>query len=530
MKKSNIIFLTFALLALMSQCKKEDSSTIANLSGESVPITLNVQSHEGAKVDVNTTAGTVTFEGGDIIHVGSGGKYVGALTHNGDHQFVGNIMNPTAGQPLHFYFLGNTAPEVALTSGSAESGTFVISDQTTHLPIVSYAPSNENYDPGTSNYTAYLLNKCALVKFNIITEAETATCIKGLNNKVVIDFTDNTMTFGQDGDGSIMLPAGNGYRWAVLLPQASLEEGGAGSAYAVDGAYTGVRPALPEICPNGYYADGYMVSVNLYPGVINGKFSVGQYRQVYFSKGNLRYHCSTEAPEWRFADNQYDLLPFNGSAYAANSDGWIDMFGWATSGYNHGGTYYKPWITDGWAPYYYAYGDRYCNLSDRTGKADWGYNEISNGGATENQWRTLASSEWQYLLNVRTTESYLRYAKAKVNGVNGVILLPDDWSMEYYHLNDPNYYNSSYTSNVIDADTWVTSLESHGAVFMPATGVREYSAIHEQGNIGCYWTSTCNGDVEAAAYSFIFSSTIMSPTQSRGRHMGYSVRLVHDAE
>lgn len=525
MKRISTIVLALVMVMTMAQCKKNEETNY----NETVTITLNVKGNNGSKVVVNPATGTVDFENGDKVYVGSGGKYVGILTHNGTN-FTGSIMNPVEGQPLHFYFLGNVLPVEVLASGLAEEGAFIISDQTTRLPVVSYAPSNEHYITGTTTYTAQLLNKCALVKFNVTTEAETATCVKGLNNKVTIDFTDNTLSFSQDGEGEIVLPAGNGDRWAILLPQEAIDEGGTGTAYAIDGAYTGVRPALPEIIANGYYADGYAVSVNLYPGIINGKFSVGQYRQVYFSKGNLRYYCSTSAPEWRFADNQYDLLSFDGTAYSSNSEKWIDMFGWATSGYNHGGTYYQPWITDGWAPYYYAYGDRYCNLSDRTGKADWGYNAISNGGETENQWRTLASSEWKYLLEVRTTASYLRYAKGNVNGVNGLILLPDDWSMEYYHLESPNYYGSSFSSNIIDADTWAASLESHGAVFLPAAGWRQYSSIYIQGTSCLYWTSTCDGSVEAGAYAMFFASDSYSTEATRGRHLGYSVRLVHDAE
>ena len=54
-------------------------------------------------------------------------------------------------------------------------------------------------------------------------------------------------------------------------------------------------------------------------------------------------------------------------------------------------------------------------------KSDWG-NTIGSG------WRTLTSAEWTYLFDSRTTTSGVRYAKATVNGVSGVILLPDDWS------------------------------------------------------------------------------------------------------
>ena len=55
-------------------------------------------------------------------------------------------------------------------------------------------------------------------------------------------------------------------------------------------------------------------------GAINGKFSVSDGKQVYFSKGNLRYASS----KWSFFDNQYDYY----TSYSA--DAW-DHFGWSTS-------------------------------------------------------------------------------------------------------------------------------------------------------------------------------------------------------
>ncbi len=57
-------------------------------------------------------------------------------------------------------------------------------------------------------------------------------------------------------------------------------------------------------------------------------------------------------------------------------------------------------------------------------KRDWGiYNPIVNGGNQAGLWRTLTGTEWGYVLGRRWTP----YAIAIVNGVWGVVVLPDGW-------------------------------------------------------------------------------------------------------
>ena len=111
MKKISMILMAFALAITMSQCKKNEGQPTSN--DEVVTITLDVKQNNGSKVVVNPNTGTVDFETGDKIYVGSGSKYVGFLTHNGTN-FVGNITNPTENQPLQFYFLGNVTPQETL--------------------------------------------------------------------------------------------------------------------------------------------------------------------------------------------------------------------------------------------------------------------------------------------------------------------------------------------------------------------------------------------------------------------------------
>lgn len=261
MKKISIILAAFALAMTMSQCKKNEEPTTSD--DEVVTITLDVKNNSSSKVVVNTATGTVDFETGDKIYVGSGGKFVGFLIHNGTN-FIGNITNPTEDQPLQFYFLGNVTPQETLSVGTTEECSVIISDQTEHLPVISCAASNENYVSGVTAYSAHLLNKCALVKFNVTTPSNSPICITGMKNKVTVDFTQNTMTPSMDGEGVIKLPAGSGEnveKWAILLPQEALEEGGEGSVYLENETCKNIRPSIPTISENGYLAEGITLFV-----------------------------------------------------------------------------------------------------------------------------------------------------------------------------------------------------------------------------------------------------------------------------
>ena len=63
------------------------------------------------------------------------------------------------------------------------------------------------------------------------------------------------------------------------------------------------------------------------------RFAVSENSYVAFAKGNLQYQASTNT--WRFADKQYDVIGEENANVSENYDGWIDLFGWGTSGYNN---------------------------------------------------------------------------------------------------------------------------------------------------------------------------------------------------
>ena len=263
-------------------------------------------------------------------------------------------------------------------------------------------------------------------------------------------------------------------------------------------------------------------------GIINGAFTINANGdQVYFSQGNLQYQASTNT--WRFAEQQYDYVGNDNVNISQTYSGWIDLFGWGTSGYNHGSNAYQPWSTSTNSNDYYTYGSVTYNLFDQTGQADWGYNAISNGGNEENSgWRTLTQPEWDYVFETRNTVSGIRYAKATVNGVSGVVLLSDGWDPSVYALSNTNNIWSGF-DNTITAEDWTNVLEANGAVFLPAAGYRDGTSVYNAGSNGNYWSATRDSYFFNSAHSVYFDNGSLYPS-GYGRYIGLSVRLVKDIQ
>lgn len=258
-------------------------------------------------------------------------------------------------------------------------------------------------------------------------------------------------------------------------------------------------------------------------GAINGLFTINEVGdQVYFSKGNLQYIGSADTPYWKFADSQLDYFGDNGQV-STNPDIDRDVFGWGTSGYNHGARFYQPWEQSMDNSNFYAYGIDTCNLYDGDGRADWGYNAIRNGGNKEGLWRTLTIDEWAYIFDLRMTPSRIRFVKARLNNVRGIVLLPDDWDASIYPLNAPN--GGYYGSNVILMVDWESYFESRGAVFLPAAGFVKDNAFYHAGAFGYYWSSS---SFKNQVGRCDFCEYLLYPYQHDiDRHSG-AVRLVRD--
>ena len=260
-------------------------------------------------------------------------------------------------------------------------------------------------------------------------------------------------------------------------------------------------------------------------GAINGLFTVGENKQVWFSQGNLIYQASDHY--WGFHGSQYEFIGDDNSNISAQYSGWIDLFGWGTSGYEHGAVCYQPWSITEQADLYWAYGSETCNLFDQTGQADWGYGvDLEEEGAQSHSWRTLTVEEWGYLFQERNTSSGIRYAKANVEGVNGVILLPDAWSTSFFNLNNVNQSQASFLSNSLLGWEFDAYLEPNGAVFLPAAGFRRGTVVIDAGLSGHYWSSSVRSGKKA--YILYFNTDFLETDNTGSRYYGSSVRLVWD--
>ncbi len=319
--------------------------------------------------------------------------------------------------------------------------------------------------------------------------------------------------------------------------------------------------------------DTVYITRNICPteGALAGEFSVSATKKVRFSKGNLQYQASSNT--WRFVENFSDFIKLDNRYATADYDGWIDLFGWGTSGYDNTANdpfaiNYQPWAKDKNTPIsktytihgdeiesincemqsitgrcdtiwensqtylsdntnYYGYGPSLFmadkNLTGTSASYDWGvYNAISNGGNEVDVWRTMTIEEWDYLLSSRPLAIYLR-SQAKVCGLNGYIILPDNFVLPN-GLNW-NYQASDWTTNLYDSIAW-NKMEDAGAIFLPAAGYRTSSG-GSFGSNGYYWSASYID--KSASYVIYFDSNTLTVRSRRDRSNRYSVRLVQDA-
>ena len=223
-------------------------------------------------------------------------------------------------------------------------------------------------------------------------------------------------------------------------------------------------------------------------GAVYGKFTIGNGKKVYFSKGNLQY-----VGNWKFAEHQWECFGSD------QSDNHRDLFGW--------GTAKNP--------------NNVSTISSDYSWSEWGENEITNGTTG---YRTLTFDESAELMT--TVRKNGRSGLATVNGVRGVVILCDNWVLPqgctFTPL--PEDGGTDWNSNVYSAEQWAT-METGGAVFLPCGGQRN-GTVTELANIyPFYWIGSLRSDSEAWTLSYTLQWNIGYAV----KYAGLSVRLVIDA-
>ena len=251
-----------------------------------------------------------------------------------------------------------------------------------------------------------------------------------------------------------------------------------------------------------------------------GVFSVSADKQVTFSQGNLQYTQSTDT--WSFASAQWEMIGTDNvtggdvtsdPTYGDDKEGTaladkIDLFGWSTSA-NHFGV------------------STSTSDSDYSGSfIDWGTNTIGNDAP--NTWRTLSYDEWGYVLFDRPNASSLK-GVAQVNGVNGLIFLPDTWVCPEGITFKSGFHSEwgvdDYAAyQTFTADQW-SILEAAGAVFLPAAGHRYGSYGKYVQSNGSYWSAT---EFKSDIARYLGFNSDVANIGNYLRSNGLSVRLVKD--
>ena len=578
MKRLSTIIMALALVLGMSQCKKQETPTTGNTTPiyPGVDITVKVGDNEGKaengeKHHIAPNYGLFAFSDGDKLYVGHGGKFVGSLKFK--NGFFSGTINPNPNvteQPLHFFFLGNSELKSDTIVNQTTSLSISIADQSGNLPVLSYGASTKNFTGAGTTYSTTLKNKCALVKFNLqnqgLVENGFVVTLSGVPTLATVNFANPTAetaivaTEGQT-NGDITLYSEDGvstHRWAILLPGTNLSTGhgdlntnsysgnvNLGALGTNDYVNSGISINNPKPAPAAPKAKYAVVKTS---DSTLTKFSVSGDKEVYFSKANLRYDESSGV--WSFHDNQFDgcIGYVTGSypqGYNVSPNGTkMDRFSW---GFQYPTTTGESDYVDG---------SRNLNRTDGT---DWG---CALTGEGNNNWRTLTSAEWNYLLNNKTgVRGDNRFMKVTIGTLNitdpntnttynelylsGLFIAPDNFDPSKYSFTS-SFANKTWNNstcqgiNITDANTLLAA----GCVFLPALGYRDengyqdwyyYSGSPTNTNFaGYYWSATGvqqNPGLtpQAEALKFTRTANTMPSNNAQFRNLGMCVRLVWDA-
>ena len=236
---------------------------------------------------------------------------------------------------------------------------------------------------------------------------------------------------------------------------------------------------------------------------VSKPFSVSETEQVVFSQGNLQYSPANK--EWRFAPSQLCYIGAENEYISPNYEGWIDLFGFGT-------------------------GNNPTNISmnykdDYNYIVDWGVNKIGNDAPYT--WRSLSNVELHYLIEERANASEL-YATARVCGIDGLILLPDNWEAPTGVNLKPGVFKPTEEKSFqsFTNEEWMKLSES-GVVFLPVAGDRANTEVKYAGEDGLYWTFYDDG-YDGTSMEFLHIEAEGVTIGLSPRNVANSVRLVKD--
>ena len=548
MKKGNLLIIILGCCLVFTSCKKE----------EIVRLDADIENYSGQKAFIDNQDFSC-FAAGDKVNI-NGGEYTVSGITNGGRNVTFDVTSASGYKAVFPSTLTTNlaainSSTVTVNLPSSQAYTTENGSQKIDIPMCGYL--------ATAGGSIHFRNLCALLEITITSgsnevlyfdriEVSTSNCplsgsgyiddITSATPSIVMNSGSSksvALTFGSEQT----LANGASKTYYVIIPKTT-EETGATSFKISLSAKGSTRSSISRIYYERTKSSAFTFNRNkIYPITFSSptKREVDYYftvnssgKKVIFSPGNLQWSYTgggnsktihnvagggTADGTWRFAEEQWNLVGFDskpsGNISGSNNKyinncttdykGWIDMFGFGTSGYDNK----HPYLSS-------TSNDKYINnnLSGTYSNYDWGvYNDINNpvNNRTESKgtWRTLSYTEWDYIVNSRSTS---KRGTATVNSVRGVVILPDNWPSGLAAL------KSSYTS-----DEWV-QMENNGAVFMPSCGRRKdasqddnyyafrYKCVERGSHI--YYNQRNNGTIQSSA--------------NESNFYGMTVRLVKD--
>lgn len=525
------LFMAVAVAGLLTGCQKENG-----------PVTLGIEtegvggSHNGAKVIIDNTY-TPVWEGDESVIINGETKEV-VLT-GGQAQLQGLTEAETyrAFYPASMVSSTDISTSESISMTLPSNQTYNVDangNQQVVLPMGAYMTDNSG--------TLQFKNLCSLVKLTVsntnanatdaitVTGVELSTSNTSVNlcgtGSATVNGTATAFAVSSNGSQSITLGLGddgveiaggsNHVFYFVVAPFATSSS----LTFTVhaDGMSDFTKTVNNKTLPRNVLAGASIsISGTPVPPIAGGLFQVdAQGTMVKFATGNLRCTVNGTDTTWNFCENQYDYDVNNNG-----SNGTWDYFGWSTDNSN-GFQYGMSQSTT-------------CSMVSNHYKGnfvDWGEavnNQLGSG------WRTLTKDEWAYIFNTRTgatigsAHDTCRFAFAYVNGVNSIILFPNNEDFSWPDVTIPsniNYRNGWQNASTYDITAW-KKLESAGCVLLPAAGYRTGSSIVNDNQAGYYWTET-PGPTNQNAYVVVLQASPVILYIGHSRSDGYSVRLVQN--
>ena len=268
---------------------------------------------------------------------------------------------------------------------------------------------------------------------------------------------------------------------------------------------------IPVVTPDTIPVDTIPV---VEPEVVKGFTCSSDGRQLVFAKGNLQYQGNSNT--WRFAEHPWDTCGHDNAYMSPVTRKWVDLFGFMRAD--------LPALTRSESSFY-------------TDAAYYSFVKvpISNGGGYK--WWVPGASEYEYIIDKRTNHAKL-FSGATVNGIAGLVLLPDEWvlpeglsfvSAEAAGLKDKGSTYSGVSNifalNTYTAEEWMR-MDSAGAVFLPAAGYRNEYTVSYMQQWGEYWTSAVDGTNDAYAYCIEFTKSKVTLNYKVPKPGGRAVRMI----